>query len=122
MRVFEDNEGLQVFRCPACREYIDAATQRCRFCQTTIEPEAARTGVRQQKAHNKLERKKDYSAHLYRGGALFVLGVFVIMATYYLSEALLGTDFIWFPRALIVGGGADFLYGVFGLLSERKAC
>jgi hypothetical protein len=119
MRVFEDNEGLKIFRCPACREYIDAAAERCRFCQTTIEPEAARTGVRQQKARNKLERKKDYSTHLYRGGAFFLLGLLVMAATYYLSEAILGTEFVWFSRFLIVGGGADFLYGVFGLLSER---
>ncbi len=121
MRVFEESEGLKVFRCPGCSEYIASDAQSCRFCKVLIEPETARMGIRQQKAQNKIARTKDYSTHLYRGGALFLLGVFVIIATYYLSEALLGTDFIWFPRVLIVGGGADFLYGVFGLLSERKA-
>ena len=41
-------------------------------------------------------------------------------ASYFLFSELLHTDFVWIPRGLILGGGADLLYAVYGFISEAR--
>jgi hypothetical protein len=57
---------------------------------------------------------------LIRGGGLLLASLAFVIFTYYFSEPVLGTTAIWAPRVLMIGGGGDFLYGIYGLLSELR--
>src|SRR5208283_434977 len=34
-------EGIRVFRCPNCKEFINTTLQQCRFCGAAVDPVAA---------------------------------------------------------------------------------
>ena len=120
MKLYESREPARPFPCPECAEYLASDVIRCRHCGVEIDRDYARDAARREVLANRLYRKNHYSTHLWRGGALFGLGVAVMIASYFLFRELLRTDFVWIPRGLILGGGADFLYGIYGLASEAQ--
>ena len=113
-------EPLKPFPCPACDEYLSSDAAACRHCGAQIDPVYAGDAARRQTLANWLYRKKHYAKHVRRGGALFLLGVAVAVGSYCLFPVVLKTDFVWIPRGLVLGGGGDFLYGVWGLASEAR--
>lgn len=34
-------EGIRVFRCPNCKEFINTSLQQCRFCGAAVDPAVA---------------------------------------------------------------------------------
>ena len=120
MKLYEKHDPLKPFPCSECGEYLASETARCRYCGVEIDPNYASDAARREKLANRLYRKDHYSKHLRRGGSLFALGVAVLVGSYFLFPVVLRTDAVWIPRGLILGGGADFLYGVWGLTSEAR--
>ena len=120
MKLYENREPAKSFRCTACGEYLTSDTPRCRYCGVEVDPEYARDAARREILANRLYRQGHYYKHLRRGGGLFALGISVMIASYLLFPAILDTDAVWIPRGLILGGGGDFLYGVWGLTSEAR--
>ncbi len=114
----ESNESVKPFRCPGCREYLVTGVKQCRFCGVVIDPAVANEAARWELIANRSYRKRNYSKHFFRGSGLFALGVVIMVCSYFLFWQTLDTDFIWIPRALVLGGGGDALYGVYGLVSE----
>jgi hypothetical protein len=118
--MFNQGSALTVFRCPACAEYIASDSGTCRFCLVKIDPEVAHSGLQQQAVLNQVFRRRTYRTHMIRGGALLLASLSFVIFTYYFSEPVLGTTSFWAPRVLMIGGGADFLYGIYGLLIELR--
>lgn len=118
MTLFENRESVKPFPCPTCREYLSSDAARCRFCGAEIDRESALEAARQEQLANRLYRRRHYRKHAWRGGGLFAAGVTILVGSYFLFPLLLDTDAAWLPRGLVIGGGADFLYGLYGLGSE----
>jgi hypothetical protein len=41
-----------------------------------------------------------------------------MVGSYVFFQEVLHTDFVWIPRVLVIGGGGDALYGIYGLVLE----
>ena len=118
MSLFESRDAVKPFPCPACREYLASDAARCRFCGAEIDPEFASDAARRERLNNRLYRRRHYKKHARRGGVLCAVGVAILVGSYFLFPVLLEVDAVWLPRSLVIGGGADFLYGLYGLGSE----
>ncbi len=121
MKLYENHEPARPFPCPVCREYLAISATECRFCGAEIDPEFAQAAARREALGNRLYRKKHYTKHFRIGGPLLALGLIIMIGSYLLAREVLQTDFVWIPRTLIVGGGGDFLSGVYGLVSEARS-
>jgi len=44
-----------------------------------------------------------------------------MIASYFFFQKVFETDLVWIPRGLILAGGGDSLYGIFGLVSEARS-
>ncbi|MGH9971661.1 MAG: zinc ribbon domain-containing protein [Pyrinomonadaceae bacterium] len=121
MRLYESRDSVKPFPCPKCGEYLAADAARCRYCGTEISRDYARDAVRREVLANRRYRKRHYSKHLRLGAGLFALGMGAMIGSYFLAPMMLHSDAVWIPRGLILGGGGDFLYGVWGLTSEARS-
>jgi len=120
MKLYENHEAMKPFPCPACSEYLSSEALQCHYCNAEIDPDYASSAVRDEKLANRRYRKGHYSKHLRAGSGLFALGLFILIGSYIFFPLILHTDAVWIPRGLILGGGGDFLYGVWGLTSEQR--
>jgi len=72
---------LQVFRCPQCNEVINLSAERCRFCNTSIDPLKAQAAA---ELHHQVNQAIDSASYLrilagtmvvfYIGGFLPIVG------------------------------------------------
>ena len=121
MSIYGNSNVAKVFRCPQCREYMATDQPQCPFCQAPVDAATAHTASVVAEVTNQLYRKAHYKKHLMTGGALLSGGLALVVGSYFLSLAIFDKELFYFSRALILGGGADFGYGVYGLLSEAKS-
>jgi len=120
MKLYENREPAKPFPCTGCGEYLASDAVQCRYCGVEIDPEYARESSRREILLNRIYRHGHYSKHVRQGGVLFALGLVVMVGSYFLVPAVLHTDGVWIPRGLILGGGGDFLYGLWGITSEAR--
>lgn len=120
-KLYEAHEPAKPFPCPECGEYLASDTLKCRFCAAEISSDYAGEAARRESLANRLYRKGHYSRHLRRGGGLFALGLVGLLGSYFFIPALFNSNAVWVSDGLLLGGGGDFLYGVWGLLSEARS-
>jgi len=120
MKLYENRDLAKPFRCTQCGEYVASDAVECRYCGVEIDREYARDAARCEILANRIYRHRHYSRHVWTGSGLFALGMSVLIGSYFLFPIILDTDAVWFPRGLILGGGGDLLYGLWGLTSEAR--
>ena len=116
-----NSEAARPFPCPACREYLSVGVASCRFWGAEISEAAAQVAVRTEAVKNRLYRRKHYRKHLPLGAGLFSLGVLIMVVLYFFFQEVFDTEVVWIPRALVFGGAGEFLYGIYGLVSEATS-
>jgi hypothetical protein len=121
MNLYLSHEPVKPYPCPMCNEYLASDAPKCRHCGAEIDSVYAQDAARRERLANRSYRKGHYSKHLWRGGGIFILGMAVMIGSYFLFPAILQMDLVWIPRGLIAGGGADFLYGLWGHASEARS-
>jgi len=111
---------VRVFQCPNCHEYIATDAKNCRFCSAPITPEVAQADANAQAIDNRKYRRKRYAVHMLSGAGLFVLGVGITAVTFLAASASEGGGYYVVTWGFILAGAGNFLYGLFGWLSELK--
>ncbi|HEU4835114.1 MAG TPA: hypothetical protein VFS90_11885 [Pyrinomonadaceae bacterium] len=110
----------RVFQCPSCKEYIASDAKACRFCSTPIDAQTAQAAADAQAVENRQYRRKQYARHMMTGGGLAALGLVITIGSYIAAASGEGGGSYMVMYGLVFVGGADFLYGLVGWLSELK--
>ena len=109
---------VQVFRCPGCKEYIASDAASCRFCRRPFDAQTIRAAVAATQAENKKYRRDHYLKHVATGFGLFALGVILTVGSLWSAFTSEAGGYYVVTWGLVVAGGGDFLYGMFGMLGE----
>lgn len=107
-----NEEKIQVFRCPNCSEYIASDSERCRFCSTLISLDMKQSKIEQEKSETKKANRKTAFRHLGIGGLIFLAGLVVFYASFAAASSSERGN-LRIILILLVGGGMDFLYGLY---------
>jgi uncharacterized membrane-anchored protein len=109
---------VEVLRCPGCKEYIASDATRCRFCKRPLDAQTVRAAVAATQAENKKYRRDHYLKHMMTGLGLFVLGVVLTVGSLWSAFKSSAGGYYVVTWGLVLAGGGDFVYGMFGVLGE----
>jgi hypothetical protein len=91
-------EGIRVFRCPNCREFINTTLQQCRFCGVELDPVAADASATAQSKLNAVCSDASYARIL--AGIMWVM--FFVSFIPLFGLFLFGTYLLFFAVPFMV--------------------
>lgn len=106
---------VRVFPCPRCNEFISTDADRCRFCATPIDKQAAQLAADVQDKENVRYMRRRYARHMVTGGAIFLVATAFSVATLLSAVYAETGGYVVLVYGLILYGAGDFIYGLTGV-------
>ena len=113
-----NRNAAQILQCPDCKEYVASDAQSCRFCRRQLDSYTIKMAVATNQRENRRYRRDHYAKHMVTGAGLFTLSAFVTFGTLWLATTSESGGYYVVAWGFMIGGIGDFLYGLYGLLSE----
>ena len=92
-------EGIRVFRCPSCHEFINTTLQQCRFCGAEVDPVAAEAAATIQSKLNAICNDSSFARIL--AGTMWVM--FFVSFIPLCGMVVFGVYFLFFAVPVVTG-------------------
>jgi hypothetical protein len=90
-------EGIRVFRCPNCNEFINTSLPQCRFCGAAVDPAAADAAATVQSKLNAVCNDSSYARIL--AGTMWVM--FFVSLIPFCGIVIFGAYFLFFAVPVV---------------------